>query len=109
MYAHNLKNEFHDLDIIAREDAWESAKQLGTPHPSLLKHGLEIDMDDGKIQVFNKWISDNWDVNELIDDAEVIEGIRFVRLDKVLSSKLELSRTKDIKDIETLRIYFKNL
>ncbi len=108
MYPHHLKYELNDLDIVARGDAWEVAQKLGKPHNTQLHSGLEITLDNGKIQIFNKWISSNWNIDNLIDTAEIIDGVRFVTLDKVLDSKRELNRTKDLDDIATLEHYLKN-
>ncbi len=107
MYPHHLKEMTHDIDIIARGKAWKKAQQFGIPHATDLHQGLQVDVAGGKIQIFNKWISDNWDVDELIDSAEIIDGIRFVRLDLVLKSKEEQHRKKDIADIQLIQEYLK--
>lgn len=105
MYIHQLRDHIGDLDIIARGTAWVRLQELGKTHPTLYHNGLEIDLGEGKIQAFNKWISDKWDINELIDTAESVDGVRFVQLEKVLEFKQELSRPKDIEDIAKLKAY----
>ncbi len=64
-----------------------------------------IELAEGRIQVFNTWTSDEWDTNELIDTAEVIEGIRFVPLSSVLRWKTTHHRAKDREDIRILEAH----
>ena len=114
--AHGLMDfsEVGDLDIVARGSAWERAKSLSLvlPKETELKFGEFIgffkkgDADD--IQIFTGWPHGNWDVNELIDTADVINGIRYVTLENVLKWKKARNRPKDANQIALLEEYFNN-
>jgi hypothetical protein len=55
----------------------------------------------GRIEIYPRWIvfGDHepylWDTDELIDKADVIEGLRFARLDDVIRYKRDRNRHKD--------------
>ncbi len=53
-----------------------------------------------------EWISaSRWNTDELIDEAEIIEGFRFASLQDVLRYKIALSRPKDLADIAKIARY----
>lgn len=56
----------------------------------------------GLIEFSQGWISDDWDADDLIDGAEIIQGLPFARLSDVLAYKQALSRPKDLRDITLL-------
>lgn len=103
-----------DLDIVARGAAWERAKSLSKvpPKETDLKFGYFLGFfPNGKehdIQIYTGWPHGTWDVDELIDTADVIGGIRFVRLEHVLQWKKNRGRPKDAQQIAVLEEYFKN-
>jgi hypothetical protein len=57
---------------------------------------------DGRIQFCERWISDAWQTDELIERAERIDGIPFAPLADTLAYKKMLRRMKDIDDIKLL-------
>lgn len=103
MMAHGLK-ESNDLDVIARGSAWALALAMGEPRRS--HYGSpKADFAGGKIEVFNTWAPGEWDVDELIDGAEVIDGVRFVTLENVLKWKRLTGRPKDAEHIKLIENY----
>lgn len=84
-----------DLDIIAKPNLW---KWLIRKYPREKDNLIKI----GKIEIFSTWTPWFENINLLIDDAEILEEIRFVKLKYVLAGKrlLEEKRTKDILLIE---------
>ncbi len=58
---------------------------------------------EGRLQFFEHWITQDWDTEALIDNADIIDGLRFAPLMEVLRYKDELNRPKDAADIEVLR------
>lgn len=102
MLAHGLKTTIGDLDVIARGPAWERAVALGEPGYSALRGDPCVRFWQGRIEVFRTWVTDYCTVDELIDGADVIEGIRFVQLPHVLAYKRLLGRRKDAADILVL-------
>lgn len=97
--------ESNDIDIIVRETVWEWARANGKPG---LKEeiGLEyVSFADGDIEVYHDWHPGKWDIDTLIDTAEIIDGIPFVRLDSVIDWKEQKGREKDQKDLALIQKY----
>lgn len=105
MYAHGIKELGHDLDLIARGAAWEKALTLGESETPHLGGGEVVNLFDGKIEIFNHWMESGWDTDELIDTADVIDGIRWVSLENVLKWKKEMGREKDFEHIQMIEEY----
>ena len=105
MYPHGLKYLDRDIDIIARGDAWKVAVSFKPPVKE--KHNLWdlVSLFNGKIEIFTGWAPGIWQVDKLIDSAEIFYGLRFVRLEKVLMYKKMLNRPKDKKDIALIEAY----
>jgi hypothetical protein len=59
-------------------------------------------MADGALTFGTKWGIGNFDVDELIATAEVLEGLPFVRLEHVIGYKKIRSSEKDIQHLEAL-------
>ncbi|MDE2018879.1 MAG: hypothetical protein KGJ13_00870 [Patescibacteria group bacterium] len=108
MYAHGLRKGIADLNIIARGKAWQKTHEFGgeqTAHSGLGKAVLPAE----GIQIYNAWGPGKWTADELIDTSEIIDGIRFVTLDKVADWKELMGRPKDIEDVEAIKTYLENL
>lgn len=100
--------ESTDLDIIARGKAWEWAKQSGTVEIKE-SSGLECVHFSGKsIEIYSDWYPGEWDINALIDTADVVDGIRFVQLDSVIEWKKRMGREKDARDLVLIDAYLKS-
>ncbi len=56
----------------------------------------------GLIQFSPGWISSEWNTDDLIDRAEIIQGLPFAPLPEVLAYKQALGRPKDGPDIAAL-------
>lgn len=92
----------NDLDVICRGAAWESVKEIGTLHFND-EYGVEIvALFDGRVTFGNKWGIGDFDVDELIDNAEAIDGLPFVRLEHVVAYKKNRGSAKDRHHIELL-------
>jgi hypothetical protein len=97
--------ECHDIDMVVTEDLWDVMNDSGWEvrpksdgSPRLLKD---------EIEVWNSWKPGEWDVDQLIRDAEVIDGLPFVTLESVLKWKRLLGREKDIRDIEMIEKFLR--
>jgi hypothetical protein len=88
-----LIEEVHDLDVVARGAAWEQAKVLGQACTAPEGDPV-VWLEGGAIEIFGGWLG--WDIDTLIDNAEIIEGFPFARLEDVLAFKLSCGRPKDI-------------
>ncbi len=96
--------ESHDLDVLARGAAWEKARAAGEPRLSKQGDPAAV-FFGGEIEVFGSWGPGVWDVDGLIDGADVIDGIRFATLENVLKWKRLLGRPKDLADIALIEAY----
>lgn len=105
MFAHGIKDLGGDLDLIARGRAWEKASVIKQPVAAKSGTGEVIELFDGLLEIFDIWGPGEWDVNRLIDDAEIIDGIRFVRLPEVLKWKKLMNRDKDMEHIRLIEEY----
>ena len=93
----------NDLDIVCRGAAWKMVKETGKLQFND-DYGVEIvTFFDGQVTFGNSWGIGNFDVNELIDGAEFIDELPFVKLKHVLEYKLERASEKDLRHIELLK------
>ncbi len=98
--------ESNDIDIVTRGKTWEWALKNGiidTKEDSGLKRAR---FADGSIEVYNDWYPDKWDIDMLIDTAELVDGIPFVQLELVIEWKKIMGREKDVKDLALIQEYF---
>ena len=100
MLAHSIKREIHDLDIVAREGAWEKAATLGEIVQAPYSSAKVIYLCDGKIEILDRWFQ--WGASDLIRTAEMIEGLPFVPLRITVDWKRKLGRPEDKRDIEVI-------
>ena len=95
----------NDLDVVSRGAAWAAARKLGQL-VDLPKHGVTVaTLFDGAITVGTQWAISDFDVDELIETADVIEGNPFVRLEHVVAYKQIARRDKDVEHLERLAEY----
>ena len=103
--AHGLIGEVGDLDVVARGGAWERAKGLG-----LVRTAPEGDpvvrLEGDAIEIYGGWLG--WDIDALIDNAEIIDGLSFARLEDVLAFKRYVGRLKDITHIRLIEEHLRN-
>lgn len=86
----------NDLDVISRGAAWTRAREAGNL-VVLPEDGAEVvSCFDGAITVGRSWRYGAVDIDQLIDTAELIEGIPFVRLEHVIRYKEIAARPKDL-------------
>ena len=101
LFARGLIPSVGDLDVVARGEAWRRVVALG-PVDEAPEAGVHrVVLFDGRVEVLDGWYPLVWNVDELIDGAEVIDGMPFVRLQVVEWTK---SRSRRPKDREHLRL-----
>lgn len=88
-----------DLDVVCRGAAWEAAQTLAA-HETY-EHGVRV-LSIGAISFGRTWGLGEFDLDRLIDDAEWIEGLPFVRLDHVIAYKRFAARPKDRSHLELI-------
>jgi hypothetical protein len=102
LLAHGLRQKVGDLDVVARGTAWHRVSEKGFPTVGVISGTPMALFWDGLIEFSPKWISEEWDSDDLIDRAEIIQGLPFAQLTDVLAYKQQLDRPKDRPDIEAL-------
>lgn len=94
-----------DLDIIVYPEVWDT---LAQKYPDTKTDNFES-ITIGNIQILGtgSWFTDpNYgSVKEDIDKADIFEGFRFVKLDKILTIKRLKNRDKDIGDVALIEEY----
>ncbi len=92
-----------DLDVICRGAAWEAAQRLG---PLVDQHGVPVvSLYDGAVTLGTRWAIGDFDIDKLIDTAEVIDGLPFVLLEHVAAYKRLADRPKDREHLRRLEDY----
>ncbi|MFH1631477.1 MAG: hypothetical protein ABIA47_00420 [bacterium] len=104
MIVRNLIPCNHDIDILARGKAWEMVTKLGEVTQAAMRDHM-VKLENGTIEIFDGWAPSDRSDDELIDSAEMIDGLPFVKLEYVLEYKKKLGRVKDLKHVEILEAY----
>ena len=94
-----------DIDIIVTEVLWNKYKEDNweikvTPYGSqyLLNNEIELLKD---------WKPGQWDIRKLIEEAEIIDGLPFVKIERVPEWKRLRGKEKDLEDIKTIKNFCK--
>jgi hypothetical protein len=90
-----------DLHIIVKKDVWDV---LDRKFMARNNFGAII---LGNIEVVRDMLPWFDDLDTLIDDADIIDGIRYVKLEHVLKWKKEMNREKDKNDIKIIEEFLK--
>lgn len=100
----NLR-EIGDLDIIVYPEVW---RDLIKKYPVINQDNFES-IHVGNIQILGagSWFTDPQfgSVEEDIDNADLIDGNRYVKLEKILEIKKHKNRKKDIDDVRIIESY----
>lgn len=82
-----------DLDVITRGGTWDRVKSLG----QIVMYGADETVDLGNGLTFGtSWAYGTFDIDSLIDGAEILDGLPFVLLDEVAEFKRAAGRPKDL-------------
>lgn len=65
-----------------------------------------VSLFDGLIEIYGGWSPGEWDIDELIETAEIVRETRYVTLENVFRWKKLANRPKDLTDIKNLERYF---
>jgi hypothetical protein len=94
----------NDVDVVSCGPAWERACALGEM-VHLPEHGIDVaSFLDGAITVGTSWAYGEVDIDEVIDTAEIIDGLPFARLEYVVEYKRAAGRPKDIEHLRLLNL-----
>ncbi len=106
LFVYSLRTSISDLDIVARGKAWEKAAELATPGGAEMGGNI-INLAAGLISIYDSWEPGDWNLDDLIDTADIFAKIRFVTLPNVLIWKKLMNRSKDLPDIAALEKHLK--
>ena len=94
--------EMNDIDIIVTQKLWniftgnsEWELRQGNGSYGLANRHLGI-------ETWKDW-GPGWDVEKLIQEAEIINDLPFVKLEKMIKWKKISGRDKDLKDLELIK------
>lgn len=90
--------ECRDADVIVSHRVFEGFRGVSGWEIKTTDFGMEY-LSSGQVELWKNWHPGTWNIEELIRDAEIIDGLPFVRLERVLEWKKILKREKDISDI----------
>ncbi len=91
-----------DLDVLVRGPAWSTAAEHGQVI-RLDAYDIDVISVDGGALTFGRtWGIGSFDVDTLIDTADIIDGIPFVTLDHVIVYKRMANRPKDVHHLELM-------
>jgi len=93
----------NDLDIICRNKAWETVQQIGQPQYLQDYDANIVSIADGAVTFGTTWGIGQFDINTLIDSAEILQGLPFVKLQYVIEYKRIRGLPKDLSHIEAAR------
>lgn len=93
--------EAGDLDIVVTDSLYQKLKEK---YPEKEKGTIKL----GKIEIISPQNSIIENPQGIIKRAELIKGLRFVRLEDIIVWKKKMGREKDFKDIKLIEEYFKN-
>ncbi|MEU7136296.1 hypothetical protein [Streptomyces sp. NPDC046261] len=106
LYVRGLRPRMGDLDVLARGPAWERALTLGDPEPTVSGYGRRVVHPSADIEIMDRW-TPGWSTDRLIDEADLIDGVPFMRLGDVLRWKVAAGRPKDVPDIAAIRTLYR--
>ena len=92
----------HDLDIVVKNDLF---KELNRKYSEIEKGFIKL--EKGMIEIFSAQNSLIDNPKKVIDRAELINGLRFIKLDDLMTWKKKMGRQKDFDDIKLIKHYLK--
>ena len=99
--------ECQDIDIIVNKELWDKfSKKLEWEKKKSIDSGSEY-LQNNDIELWKDWKAGArvWDIENLISEAEIIDDLPFVKLERVLEWKKSNGRNKDIKDLKIIKIF----
>lgn len=104
LLARGIIETVADLDVIARGAAWQRAVSVGRLIE--LPEGVSVvSCNDGAITIGTTWAYGAVNVDHLIDTADMIDGLPFVRLEHVIAYKRLAGRRKDLDHLDRIAEY----
>lgn len=93
--------ECRDIDLIVTEELWNEFKNKSGWEYKITENGVEH-IAKGDIEIWHDWLPWYQDISKFIKNAEIIDGLPFVRLESIIEWKKKFGREKDLKDVELM-------
>ena len=106
MAAHNIR-QAKDIDIVVVEELFSKCANNGWKEK--MRPNGKKGLKRGNIEVYLDVNYGNYNpkTQDLIRNAEIINGIPFLRLEDLIKFKKEYNREKDIQDIQLIERHLK--
>ncbi len=102
LLVRGIIDDVNDIDIICRGAAWLQAQQLGEI-VYLDEYDVHVvSIDNQRITIGTSWGIGDFNIDELIDTADEINDLPFVRLEHVVDYKKIAGRPKDLEHLKLL-------
>lgn len=98
--------EVHDLDVVVTDDLYKKLLEKYFKKEKIEEKKRFIKLN--RIEIIPASYSLIKDIKKVIADADIIDGLRFVRLKDLLRWKRKMGRQKDFEDIKLIKNYLKN-
>ena len=97
-----------DVDVLVTQDVFDSLERGGDWRLEIRSDGQKV-IKRGICEICTDFTCGRYqpDSGEMIQNADIINGIPFMKLDELVKFKTELGREKDLKDIELIQNYLK--
>lgn len=105
LFARDWIDDPTDLDIVARGTAWHIVAERGPVERARYTSSRCVQLFGGDLDVFDDWFPGMGTVDELIKDADVIAGIRFLGLEVVAATKRMMGRPRDLAHLDAMRAH----
>ena len=103
LLVRNIIGDSGDLDVVCRGRIWDRVRAEGKLR-YLEKYDVTVaEFLDGRLTFGTQWGIGDFSVDQLIDTAEYIDGLPFVRLEFVVAYKRIANRPKDIAHLQALQ------
>lgn len=107
MGIRNLR-EMHDIDIIVSDRIFnEYSNKQGWKIKEIYGYRDWLKNDNLEIEMGRDW-HEGWDVEGMIREAEIIDGLLFVKLEYLIEWKKFYGSEKDLKDVEIIENFLNN-
>ncbi|MFA5086060.1 MAG: hypothetical protein WC468_00465 [Candidatus Paceibacterota bacterium] len=99
--------EMHDIDLIVSDKIFdEYSEKPGWMIKEIYGYRDWLKNDDLEIEMGRDW-HEGRDVEKMIREADMIDGLPFVELDYLVKWKKFFGREKDLKDVELIEEFLK--
>jgi hypothetical protein len=94
-----------DIDIIVTQELWE---KLAKTHPQTVKETIKgpvTSINIGHLEIYRDWLNLTPKIKELIETADIINNLPFVKLEYVIEWKTYMGRDKDKNDLKLIKTH----